>query len=64
MLELVTSHRRRQRFVEVRQSEVGEVEQLVLSIPTGGSLLEHPASDRFTTAAGTGTAENDGDADL
>jgi hypothetical protein len=46
------------------RGEIGQVEQLVLSVPSSGGLLEHPVGDGLTSAAGAGAAENDGDADL
>ncbi len=54
----------RHRLVEVRQREVGEVDDFEVGVVPLDRLVVHPLRDLIADPAGTGAADDDADADL
>src|SRR4051812_5972732 len=63
VLVLVLPHRWRQRFVEVRQRIVGQVDQLELRVVALSRDVQYPAGDVLSPTAWAGASEDDADPD-
>src|SRR5438876_11479516 len=61
VLVLVLAERRGQRFVQVRERVVAQVEEFEVGVVAARGSLQHPAGDLLAVAVGAGAAQDDPD---